>query len=251
MTDRIDCKTKLNYNGERIGTTIEPNQNLLSTNTNGFIHEDKLRFILDTTIEADKAYGIRDLPFMISETTDKYIQGNYWTALTNGEIGIAYFNKGAMGTVNESGRFSIPLAYANQYVWGGRMLYGEYENEFSIYPFMGKWEEADLHKKAIEYQFPFSISKTFGKQNGELSDSATLFNIIDENNNLMLSALYPEDSSIIARFYEYKGDNGSLTINNNIAKLKYEVNIMGEYVGEVDKGKSQFSKRCIKSFRLE
>lgn len=250
MTDRIDCKTKLTYNGERIGTTIVPNQDLLSKNTNGFVHEDKLRFILDTTVDAKKAYGARDLPFMTSQTPVKYIQGNYWSALTDGDTGIAYFNKGAMGTVNESGRYSIPLAYAEQYVWGGRMLYGEYENEFSIYPFMGSWKDVNLHQKAIEYQFSFVVSNTFGKQKGEFKDSVTLFNIDDDNDNLMLSALYPEDSSIIARFYEYKGREGNLTLKNDVAKLKYEVNIMGEYVGEVEDSKMQFKGREIKSFRL-
>ena len=69
--------------------------------------------------------------------------------------GIAVFNKGTMGAVREKdGGFSIPLAYAAYYIWGTRMLSGDFEYEFALYPFTGKWAAADLHRHAVEYNFP-------------------------------------------------------------------------------------------------
>jgi hypothetical protein len=60
-----------------------------------------------------------------------------------------------MAPVREKdGRFSMPLAYAMYYTWGTRMLNGHYTYDFAIYPFEGHWVEADLHRPALEYNFP-------------------------------------------------------------------------------------------------
>jgi hypothetical protein len=49
-----------------------------------FIHEEKLRFKFFPAMNGNPI-GIRDLPFVISETNDKYVEGNYWTALSDGQ----------------------------------------------------------------------------------------------------------------------------------------------------------------------
>jgi hypothetical protein len=44
-----------------------------------------------------------------------------------------------MGSLRESDRdFSLPLAYAMYYIWGTRMLDGDFCYEFAIYPFAGE-----------------------------------------------------------------------------------------------------------------
>ena len=40
------------------------------------------------------------------------------------------------------------------YVWGTRMLTGDYSYEFSLFPFDVAWTEADLHRDTLEYNFP-------------------------------------------------------------------------------------------------
>jgi hypothetical protein len=99
---------RLDLSGQKIGQ--------VSTNVRDgascFVHEQKLRFKLFPATSRS-AVGIRDLPFAIAETTNRYVEGNYWTALADGQSGVAVFNRGTMGSVREEdGSFSVPLAYA-------------------------------------------------------------------------------------------------------------------------------------------
>ena len=115
---RIDCWMRFRFSGEKIGRVTDNVRDPVS----GFVHEDKLRFKLFPAL-SEQAVGVRDLPFAVSETADPYVNGLYWTAVADGDKGIAVFNKGTMGAVREKdGGFSIPLAYAAYYVWGTRML---------------------------------------------------------------------------------------------------------------------------------
>jgi hypothetical protein len=119
---RIDCWMRFRFSGEKIGRVTDNVRDPAS----GFVHEDKLRFKLFPAL-GEGAVGVRDLPFAISETTDPYINGLYWTAVADAGKGIAVFNRGTMGAVREKdGGFSIPLAYAAYYVWGTRMLSGDF-----------------------------------------------------------------------------------------------------------------------------
>ena len=156
---RIDCRVRFIHNGERIGRDDIPGE------TSGFVHEDKLRFALNTRLGGDSV-NARDLPYVIAETDDPlYIQGNYWAARSNADFGIAIFNRGCRGAVCNGAEFSLPLAYANSYVWGTRMLHGEFGHEFALYPFHPEEASAGyvrLHKAAISYAFPPLTIKTGG-----------------------------------------------------------------------------------------
>lgn len=87
--ERIDCRVQFSHHGETI--RLEKESKEFKDNSNGFIHKNKLRFILNTEILRD-GMGIRDLPFKISADYD--IQGNYWMLISNGVCGIAYLNDG-------------------------------------------------------------------------------------------------------------------------------------------------------------
>jgi alpha-mannosidase len=155
------------------------------------------------------AIGVRDLPFAIAETTNRYVEGNYWTAVNDGKKGLAFFNRGTMGSVRETdGGFSLPLAYAMHYIWGTRMLEGDFTYEFALFPFSGGWRDADLHREAVAYNFPVvSISGRPGY--GTLADTFEPFD--PASTNLLLSALYPGGRCVFARFYEYRGQNAETT----------------------------------------
>ena len=107
-TPRLDCRVKFHFTGQKLGR-VSTNQREA---TSPFVHEQKLRFKLFPAAGAS-AVGVRDVPFGVSETTNRYVQGNYWTALTDRQTGVAIFNRGTMGRARESdGGFSVPLAYA-------------------------------------------------------------------------------------------------------------------------------------------
>ena len=201
----MECKVSFDFNGQKIGLLSEDRRDSKSP----FVHDQKLRFKFFPDLDQTRTTGIRDLPFVIAETSEKNVEGNYWTALTDGKNGSAFFNKGTMGSIRESdGSFSIPLAYAMYYIWGTRMLNESLSYEFAIYPFSGDWQGADLHRKAIAYNFPLpSVQSSPG--NGKLGNQYSVFE--GEFNDPILSALYTEGGKLIFRFYEYQGKKGELS----------------------------------------
>ena len=251
-TRLLDCSVKFIHHGERIGNDIE-DEEFLGTKS-CFIHENKLCFALLPLITEnpyEPAKKIRDLPFMVSEvkTSDKYIQGNYWTAISDGVDGIAVFNKGAMGTVYENGELLIPLAYANKYIWGERFLYGEYTHEFALLPFKGTWQDADIHRKALEYSYPFAVDvvATIESQAGAGNTIAPLE--CDLGRNAVLSGLYSENGNMYVRLYEYEGKEaaGKLSIKG---KELIECDLFGEPVNKNNAEKENILKKYqIKTFK--
>jgi alpha-mannosidase len=226
---RIDCKVKFDLNGQKIGLLSNDKRDSHSP----FVHEEKLRFKMFPATDTAST-GVRDLPFAISETSNKYVEGNYWTALSDGKIGLAFFNKGTMGSIKEKDNsFSIPLAYSMYYVWGTRMLYGTYEYEFAILPFQGDWKSADLHRKALEYNLPLPVIET-SPFNGRLGHIVTPFGI-ECDNDVLLTALYPENGKVVARFF--KADEikpvSSVRINMPGKKIT-ETRLDGQFIKETD-----------------
>ena len=197
---RLDCRATFRFSGEKIGQVSEDRRDGRA----GFVHEDKLRFKVFPALGGD-AVGVRDLPFAIAETTNRYVEGNYWMAVADANNGVAFFNRGTMGAVREAdGGFSLPLAYAMYYIWGTRMLDGEFTYEFAFLPFSSGWREADLHRRAIAYNFPvLVISGSPGAGN-----RADILHPLDVGSGeVLLSALYPEGGQVYARLYEYRGQN--------------------------------------------
>ena len=202
---RIDCWMRFRFSGEKIGRVTDNVRDPVS----GFVHEDKLRFKLLPAL-SESAVGIRDLPFAVSETTDSYVNGLYWTAVADADKGIAVFNKGTMGAVREEdGGFSIPLAYAAYYVWGTRMLTGDFEYEFALYPFTGAWAGADLHRHALEYNFPLVGTAAPGA-GGNLG--GTFQPVKVQSSDAVVSALYSRNGKTYVRVYDYRGTGGEVTL---------------------------------------
>ncbi len=203
---RIDCWGRFHFSGQKIGR--------LSTNTrdpvSGFVHEDKLRFKLFPAVDGEKVVGVRDLPFAVSETTDRYVNGLYWTSVTDGENGVALFNRGTMGAVREEdGGFSMPLAYAMYYVWGTRMLSGDFTFEFAIRPFAGSWHRTDLQREAMEYNYqPVGLYAQTG--NGKYGP--TIQPITTGPSTPIVSAFYNVGDDFYMRFYEHRGHHQQVSL---------------------------------------
>ncbi|MDR2232737.1 MAG: hypothetical protein LBE56_06380 [Tannerella sp.] len=220
----IECNVEFNFNGQMIGL---PTTNLRDSHS-PFVHDEKLRFKMFPLIEK-QVTGVRDLPFAIAETEDKTIEGNYWTALTDGDKGWAVFNKGNMAIVREQDRgLSIPLAYSMYYIWGTRPLYGKYDYAFAFYPFEGSWQQTDLPKRALEYAFPTPTCETLHTTN-ELGLTVKPIQFQFDSNELMMTALYPQKGNIIARFFKYGDKSDRSTVKINAGALHpSEVNLSGK-----------------------
>lgn len=195
---RIDCRVEFRFDGQWIGQLSDDKRDRASP----FIHDKKLRFKCYPSLSGEVT-GIKDLPFVVTETLNPNVEGNYWTAVSDRDRGLAYFNSGNMGSVRErDGGFSIPLSYAMYYIWGTRMLTGSYSYEFALFPFSGPWTAADLHRQAIAYNFPpVSVSGIPG--DGSLGHRVEMLDSVPEN--VILSALYTDEGRVFLRFYESTG----------------------------------------------
>ncbi len=222
---RIDCWMRFRFAGQKIGRVTEDTRDGVS----GFIHQDKLRFTMFPAFTAN-AVGVRDLPFAVGETSDPYINGLYWTALANAGKGIAVFNKGAMGTVREQdGGFSVPLAYASYYIWGTRMLSGDFECEFALYPFTGAWSAADLHRRAVEYNFPV-VGTALASADGPLGQTFRPVQV--ESGDAIVSALYARGAKTYVRLYEYRSRGGEASLSYTAGKVRMvQVDLGGRDLG--------------------
>ncbi len=241
---RLDFRASFEFDGQKIG--------LLSDNKRDthapFVHEEKLRFKLFPAV-GDDATGVRDLPFVIATTLGKYINGNYWTALGGSQGGVAIFNRGAMGSVRETnGGLSIPLAYSMYYVWGTRILSGEYSYEFSLFPFEGPWTEAGLHRRALEYNFP--LRAMAGEPgSGKMGDRIAPFDITASG--VVVSALYTRGARPYLRMYEHRGlpDSAALGYQSRPGKFT-ETDLRGNPIGAAN-SPLRFAPWQIRTLRLD
>jgi hypothetical protein len=222
---RIDCWMRFRFAGQKIGRVTSDTRDGVS----GFVHEDKLRFKMFPTLDAN-AVGVRDLPFAVSETSDVYINGLYWTAVADAGKGIAVFNRGTMGALREKdGGFSIPLAYAAYYIWGTRMLSGDFEYEFALYPFTGVWPAADLHRRAVEYNFPV-VAAAAASAEGPLGQTFRPVQV--ESADAMVSAFYGRGGKTYVRLYGYQGKAGEAALGYTAGKAcMTQVDLAGHDLG--------------------
>jgi alpha-mannosidase len=225
----IEYKVLFHFEEENIGRVTDNKQEIGSA----FLHEEKLRFKIFPSLGIGTT-GIRDLPFAIAETDDNYVEGNYWTALADGHSGIAFFNRGNMGSVRESdSSFSLPLAYSMYYIWKTVILKGDYIYEFAVYPFEGKYTDSELHKKALEYNFPCITGISAG--NERTSGPEEIQPLIISSKDMVLSALYTRDGKPYIRFYESKGLKGELKIDYKPGPYVFtEVNLEGNESGNTE-----------------
>jgi len=244
---RIDCAVEINYDGQRIGQLSDDKRDRESP----FIHDKKLRFKCFPLLTGDIT-GVKDLPFLVTETKELNVEGNYWTALTDHKQGLAYFNKGNMGSIREEdGGFSIPLTYAMYYIWGTRMLHGNYNYEFALFPFENRWQSADLHREAISYNYP-AVYTIGSPGEGVLCNQLSILDLdVDlDVENIILSALYVEDSKVFVRFYESTGEESEFPALTNTSAFNLNpVHLNGTPAGDLE-STVKFMPWQIRTFEL-
>lgn len=241
---RLDFRVTFEFESQKIGVLSENKRDSRSP----FIHEDKLRFKLFPAV-GPEATGVRDLPFVIAETSAKYIEGNYWTALADRSGGVAVFNRGTMGTVREAdGGISIPLAYSMYYIWGTRILSGEYTFEFALFPFEGPWREAGLHRHALEYNFPCVASA--GKPgNRKLGSRIAPFEM--SSAGVIVSALYTRGAKAHLRMYEHRGQADSVELRSAGMRTRFTETTLGGDPVKVVAAPLQFQPWQIRTIRFD
>lgn len=241
---RIDCWVRLHFSEQKIGR--------LSTDTrdpvSGFVHEDKLRFKVFPPLDGEKAVGVRDLPFAVSETADRYVNGLYWTSVTDGENGIAFFNRGTMGAVREDdGGFSMPLAYAMYYVWGTRMLSGDFSYEFAVRPFIGSWHRTELQREAIEYNYQ-AVGLCAQAGNGRYGP---LIRPVATGPSMpIVSAFYTAGDDLYIRFYEHQGHPQQFSLGCPMGDVRLTVVDLAGREMEAVSGPLELGPWQIKTVRL-
>ncbi len=222
---RLDCHVVFQIDNQRIGLVSEEKRDAHSA----FVQEHKLRFKMLPAL-GGAVTGVRDVPFGVSETADSYLQGIYWTALSDGRNGIAVFNRGAMGSVREGdGGFSLVLAFAMYYIWRTVMLQGAYTYDFALWPIEGTWEAADLHRRALEYNFPLMGAGT-APGSGQLG---SLFQpVAADSPGAIVSAMFPRDGAAHLRLFEHRGRSTTVQLGTPSGVLT-EVDLAGRPTGEV------------------
>ena len=243
-TVRLDCRASFHFAGEKIGQVSNDPRDGRSA----FVHEDKLRFKFFPAV-GPQATGVRDLPFAVAATTNRYVQGLYWTALADHTNGVAVFNRGTMGAVRErDGGFSLPLAFAMYYVWGTRMLTGDFTYEFALYPFRGDWPAADLQRRALAYNFP--LVQTQGPPgDGSLGNLFQPWRL--GSDHILLSALYPARGQVYARLFEDQGRPGETAITARNGSLRLQATDLLERGDETASNPLRFHPWQFRTFRID
>ncbi len=274
---RIDFKTKFDVQGQKVGRTDITHGKPVPLTVNGHHHEDKICFVMNPCLKKDRKM-FRDLPYSISEwngalrkteeywypddriildvdvsseesfNATTYFHGIYRISLKDDVNGIAVFNKGCMGAAVSGNKVHIPLIYSNEYLCGDRILNGVFENEFALFPFESKLSEADLHKNSLSYAYaPTAMVSPVG--NGSMTE---LFfaSINEDNKNVILTALYPEENHILARFCNFSDIEETIDFNIALGKVVAETDLLGNELNAVS-DKITFKPWEIKTIKIE
>lgn len=275
---RIDCSVRFELNGQRIGHAgldcgLGEKQ---APVMNGFVQEEKLRFVMKLCLDPDRRM-VRDLPYSIAEWDgelvrpssfwyegqlnpadrpageDKdaatYLQGNYWACLRDGRRGAAFFNRGSACVTAQGNLVSIPLIYSDEYIWNTQILKGSFTQDFAVYPFRSTLTDLGLHQAALSYEYPAAAVR-LGRGSGDLGDS---FSFASQGiaGGAVLTAVYPENGAVLARFCNYSGEDASLSFRPCSGRVTAETDLLGNPLAQTDGNRVPLHKWEIKTLKIE
>lgn len=275
---RIDCRTRFEMHGEHVGRTDITQGRPVPLTLNGHHHEDKLCLNLNLCLDK-KRRMVRDLPFAISDwngalrkteeywypddrilidtevpyeesfNSTTYMQGIYWLGLRDSKNGLAVFNKGCMGSAVEGNKLLIPLLYSNLYMCGTRILDGIFEDEFALFPFDSSVSDDKIHRNSMAYNYPVT-SVINGKGNGDMKEMK-LADFRDNNSAVIMTAVYPENGALLARFCNFSDDEAQVAFAPDYGKLTSETDLLGNETQKIDTDKLHFRPWEIKTVKIE
>ncbi len=271
---RIDCKTRVEMNNELVGRTDITQGRPVPLTLNGHHQEDKLCFVMNLCLDNDRRM-VRDLPFAISDwngalrkteeywypddrilvdtevspeesfNSTTYMQGTYWLAMRDKNHGMAVFNRGCMGSAVQGNKLLIPLIYSNEYMCGTRILEGVFENEFALLPF-DDISDAEIHRLSMSYNY-MPTAELIGKGNGDMNEFAAA-KFSSDGGEVVLTALYPENGSMFARFCNFSDENATavFAIDGEMS----ETDLIGNETEKIADGKLSFKPWEIKTVKI-
>lgn len=237
------CKASFEHNGERLG--IGRHFEVFRQNNNGFVHEEKLRFVMGVPFTG-AVTGWRDRPFLVAQTDERYVEGNYWAAVGNDRLAVAVFNTGSMCLTREEGNvLSVPLGYQNAYAWGEKCIHGSLEQAFAIRPAVGGLDSTVLHREAVAYTYPLVVTEAEGREEG-----AAELSVLDvkTGDNVLMSAYYTKTGSTYLRVYEFAGTDGAVTVAGH---RLLACDLLEQPTGECWDETAPLTGHQIRTFRLE
>ena len=273
----IECKASFDIDDQligRIGLTKGLDDALT---VNNFVHETKLCFDIDLCLSKDRKM-FRDTPFSIYEWDGQiekvipsqyketrlladvkvpaeeawnnvtYLAGIYWFALRDEEAGLAVINRGCMGSAVKGNNVSVPLIYSNDYIWNPRYLSGTFENEFALLPVSSE-SNADIHRAALCCQQPMVVS-ALAKGNGTQT-SFSAADISAKGGEVILTALYPEDGAIFARFCNFSDETSLMSFAPARGKVTAETDLLGKTLVSSDGKDIAIRPWEIKTLKIE
>ncbi len=275
---RIDCHSSFDVNGQLIGRTDITQGKPAPLTVNGHHHEDKLCLNLNMCADSSRTMH-RDLPFALSQwngalrkteeywypddriildeevspeesfNNTTYYHGIYWVSVRDNDGGIAVFNKGSMGCSLQGNDLRIPLIYSNVYLCGDRILNGKFDSDFSLYPFGDDIDDGYIHREAMAYEYPL-ISAYVPRGNGDMS-TFSVADISCDGGEVMLTAMYPEDDHILARFCNLSEENAAAVFSPTTGTLSYETDLLGNKTGDIQNNTLTFTPWEIKTVRID
>lgn len=277
---RIDCKTKFEVHGQKIGIIGDKAGLEKSITVNGHKHEGKLCFNMNLCMDKNRKM-YRDLPYSISEwsgdirvtedywyekdriiidekvspeesfNNSTYLNGIYWISLADSKNTVAVFNKGCMGSDVQGNKVAIPLVYADEYLCGTKMLDGIYDDEFAIY--IDESAFCKPQEQALAYAYP-PVAIPLEKNDGELTEiSFGSFEHpdIESQCHPILTTIYPENGYILARFCNYSDGKGVYQFDPAFGKLTEETDLLGNKIADVEGCNLNFRPWEIKTVKIE
>lgn len=222
-SDEVAFSITTEHHGEEIGIPREYDS--FWNNRNGFVHEEKLRFVFTPGVDKNKAYGVYTQPFVVDKTDAMYIEGNDFAAYTDGEDSVLMLHDGGKCLTRECEKLSVPLAFSHKYAWGVKALWGSYENDFTLASLCGADENAMLNR-AEEYHKPL-MTYVFEQTAVGITCMKKQFVKVDTSENVQLSALAPSKNGVLLRFWETAGKDGSVSIETALPHRMQNVDFLG------------------------
>ncbi|MBQ1222722.1 MAG: hypothetical protein IIX84_00385 [Oscillospiraceae bacterium] len=273
----IECKASFDIDDQLIGKIGLTRGLRDSLTVNNFVHETKLCFDIDLCLSKDRKM-FRDTPFSIYEWDGQiqkvipshyketelladvkvspeegwnnvtYLDGIYWFALRDENAGLAVINRGCMGSAILGNNVSVPLIYSNDYIWNPRYLKGTFENEFALLPLTSE-SNADVHRTALCFQQPLVVSEISAGEGSLGSFSAA--DIRFDGGETILTALYPEDGAVFARFCNFSDEASTLSFTPAVGRVTAETDLLGSTLASSNGKNVSFRPWEIKTLKIE